>query len=222
MLFRSLLDPPLHEFLPQDDETIAELAKDMGIEPIVIKKRCEELAEFNPMLGHRGCRLAVTYPEIAVMQTKAIINAAIAVNKEGLNVEPEIMIPLVGALNEFRTVKQTIVETADEVIKAAGVELKYTVGTMIEIPRACLIADEIAQEADFFSFGTNDLTQMTFGYSRDDAGKFLGEYVDREILEKDPFQVLDQDGVGKLVQMAAKLARGEKGEIGRASCRERV
>ena len=207
-----LLDPPLHEFLPQDDETIAELAKDMGIEPIVIKKRCEELAEFNPMLGHRGCRLAVTYPEIAVMQTKAIINAAIAVNKEGLNVEPEIMIPLVGALNEFRTVKQTVVETADEVIKAAGVELKYTVGTMIEIPRACLIADEIAQEADFFSFGTNDLTQMTFGYSRDDAGKFLGEYVDREILEKDPFQVLDQDGVGKLVQLAAKLARGEKGD----------
>ena len=207
-----LLDPPLHEFLPQDDETIAELAKDMGIEPIVIKKRCEELAEFNPMLGHRGCRLAVTYPEIAVMQTKAIINAAIAVNKEGLNVEPEIMIPLVGALNEFRTVKQTVVETADEVIKAAGVELKYTVGTMIEIPRACLIADEIAQEADFFSFGTNDLTQMTFGYSRDDAGKFLGEYVDREILEKDPFQVLDQHGVGKLVQMASKLARGVKGD----------
>ena len=207
-----LLDPPLHEFLPQDDETIEELAKDMGIQPIAIKKRCEELAEFNPMLGHRGCRLAVTYPEIAVMQTKAIINAAIAVNKEGLNVEPEIMIPLVGALNEFRTVKQTVVETADEVIKAAGVELKYTVGTMIEIPRACLIADEIAQEADFFSFGTNDLTQMTFGYSRDDAGKFLGEYVDREILEKDPFQVLDQDGVGKLVQMAAKLARGEKGD----------
>ncbi len=207
-----LLDPPLHEFLPQDDETIAELAKDMGIEPIVIKKRCEELAEFNPMLGHRGCRLAVTYPEIAVMQTKAIINAAIAVNKEGLNVEPEIMIPLVGALNEFRTVKQTIVETADEVIKAAGVELKYTVGTMIEIPRACLIADEIAQEADFFSFGTNDLTQMTFGYSRDDAGKFLGEYVDREILEKDPFQVLDQHGVGKLVKMAASLARGVKGD----------
>ena len=207
-----LLDPPLHEFLPQDDETIAELAKDMGIDPIVIKKRCEELAEFNPMLGHRGCRLAVTYPEIAVMQTKAIINAAIAVNREGLNVEPEIMIPLVGALNEFRTVKQTIVETADKVIKTAGVELKYTVGTMIEIPRACLIADEIAQEADFFSFGTNDLTQMTFGYSRDDAGKFLGEYVDREILEKDPFQVLDQDGVGKLVQMASKLARGVKGD----------
>ena len=207
-----LLDPPLHEFLPQDDETIEELAKDMGIQPIAIKKRCEELAEFNPMLGHRGCRLAVTYPEIAVMQTKAIINAAIAVNKEGLNVEPEIMIPLVGAINEFKTVKQIIVDTAEEIIKEAGVELKYTVGTMIEIPRACLIADEIAQEADFFSFGTNDLTQMTFGYSRDDAGKFLGEYVDREILEKDPFQVLDQDGVGKLVQMAAKLARGEKGD----------
>lgn len=207
-----LLDPPLHEFLPQDDETIEELAKDMGIEAIAIKKRCEELAEFNPMLGHRGCRLAVTYPEIAVMQTKAIINAAIAVNKEGLNVEPEIMIPLVGALNEFRTVKETVVETANAVIEAAGVELKYTVGTMIEIPRACLIADEIAQEADFFSFGTNDLTQMTFGYSRDDAGKFLGEYVDREILEKDPFQVLDQHGVGKLVKMAATLARGVKGD----------
>ncbi|MCI6736987.1 MAG: pyruvate, phosphate dikinase, partial [Intestinibacter sp.] len=207
-----LLDPPLHEFLPQDDETIAELAKDMGIEAIAIKKRCEELAEFNPMLGHRGCRLAVTYPEIAVKQTKAIINAAIAVNKEGLNVEPEIMIPLVGALNEFRTVKQTVVETADAVIAEAGVELKYTVGTMIEIPRACLIADEIAKEADFFSFGTNDLTQMTFGYSRDDAGKFLGEYVDREILEKDPFQVLDQHGVGKLVKMAATLARGVKGD----------
>ena len=207
-----LLDPPLHELLPQDDETIEELAKDMGIQPIAIKKRCEELAEFNPMLGHRGCRLAVTYPEIAVMQTKAIINAAIAVNKEGLNVEPEIMIPLVGAINEFKTVKQIIVDTAEEIIKEAGVELKYTVGTMIEIPRACLIADEIAKEADFFSFGTNDLTQMTFGYSRDDAGKFLGEYVDREILEKDPFQVLDQDGVGKLVQMAAKLARGEKGD----------
>ena len=207
-----LLDPPLHEFLPQDDETIAELAKDMGIEAIAIKKRCEELAEFNPMLGHRGCRLAVTYPEIAVMQTKAIINAAITVNKEGLNVEPEIMIPLVGALNEFRTVKQTVVETADAVIAEAGVELKYTVGTMIEIPRACLIADEIAQEADFFSFGTNDLTQMTFGYSRDDAGKFLGEYVDREILEKDPFQVLDQHGVGKLVKMAATAAREVKGD----------
>ena len=207
-----LLDPPLHEFLPQDDETIEELAKDMGIQPIAIKKRCEELAEFNPMLGHRGCRLAVTYPEIAVMQTKAIINAAIAVNKEGLNVEPEIMIPLVGAINEFKTVKQIIVDTAEEIIKEAGVELEYTVGTMIEIPRACLIADEIAKEADFFSFGTNDLTQMTFGYSRDDAGKFLGEYVDREILEKDPFQVLDQDGVGKLVQMAAKLARGVKGD----------
>ena len=207
-----LLDPPLHEFLPQDDETIEELAKDMGIQPIAIKKRCEELAEFNPMLGHRGCRLAVTYPEIAVMQTKAIINAAIAVNKEGLNVEPEIMIPLVGAINEFKTVKQIIVDTAEEIIKEAGVELKYTVGTMIEIPRACLIADEIAKEADFFSFGTNDLTQMTFGYSRDDAGKFLGEYVDREILEKDPFQVLDQHGVGKLVQMASKLARGVEGD----------
>ncbi|MEG0050639.1 MAG: pyruvate, phosphate dikinase [Terrisporobacter sp.] len=207
-----LLDPPLHEFLPHDDETIEELAKDMNIDAKEIKKRIVDLAEFNPMLGHRGCRLAVTYPEIAVMQTKAIINAAIEVNKGGLNVEPEIMIPLVGALNEFRVVKNIIVETANLVIEEAGVELKYTVGTMIEIPRACLIADEIAKEADFFSFGTNDLTQMTFGYSRDDAGKFLGQYVDEEILEKDPFQVLDQNGVGKLVKMASTLAREVKGK----------
>ena len=207
-----LLDPPLHEFLPHDDETINELAKDMNIDAKEIKKRIVDLAEFNPMLGHRGCRLAVTYPEIAVMQTKAIINAAIEVNKEGLKVEPEIMIPLVGALNEFRNVKNTIVETANKIIEENNVNLKYTVGTMIEIPRACLIADEIAREADFFSFGTNDLTQMTFGYSRDDAGKFLNEYVDKEILEKDPFQTLDQNGVGKLVKMAANLAREEKGD----------
>ena len=207
-----LLDPPLHEFLPHDDETINELAKDMNIDAKEIKKRIVDLAEFNPMLGHRGCRLAVTYPEIAVMQTKAIINAAIEVNKEGLNVEPEIMIPLVGALNEFRNVKNTIVETANKIIEENNVNLKYTVCTIIEIPRACLIADEIAREADFFSFGTNDLTQMTFGYSRDDAGKFLNEYVDKEILEKDPFQTLDQNGVGKLVKMAANLAREEKGD----------
>lgn len=207
-----LLDPPLHEFLPHDDETIEELAKEMNIDASEIRKRIVDLAEFNPMLGHRGCRLAVTYPEIAVMQTKAIINAAIEVKKEGLNVEPEIMIPLVGALNEFRVVKNIIVETANSIIEESNVDLKYTVGTMIEIPRACLIADEIAREADFFSFGTNDLTQMTFGYSRDDAGKFLGQYVDEEILEKDPFQVLDQNGVGKLVKMASTLARQEKGD----------
>ena len=206
-----LLDPPLHEFLPHDDETIEELAKDMNIQASEIRKRIVDLAEFNPMLGHRGCRLAVTYPEIAVMQTKAIINAAIEVNKEGLNVEPEIMIPLVGELNEFRVVKNIIVETANAIIEESNIDLKYTVGTMIEIPRACLIADEIAREADFFSFGTNDLTQMTFGYSRDDAGKFLNQYVDEEILEKDPFQVLDQNGVGKLVKMASTLARQEKG-----------
>ena len=207
-----LLDPPLHEFLPHDDETINELAKDMNIPAKEIRKRIVDLSEFNPMLGHRGCRLAVTYPEIAVMQTKAIINAAIEVNKYGLNVQPEIMIPLVGAINEFRNVKNTIVETANKIIEENNVDLKYTVGTMIEIPRACLIADEIAREADFFSFGTNDLTQMTFGYSRDDAGKFLNEYVDKEILEKDPFQTLDQDGVGKLVKMAATLARQEKSD----------
>ena len=207
-----LLDPPLHEFLPHDNETIEELAKDMNIEASEIRKRIVDLSEFNPMLGHRGCRLAITYPEIAVMQTKAIINAAIQVNKEGLQVEPEIMIPLVGAINEFREVKNTIVQTADEIIKENNIELKYTVGTMIEIPRACLIADEIAREADFFSFGTNDLTQMTFGYSRDDASKFLNEYVNKDILEKDPFQTLDQNGVGNLVKMASTLARQEKGE----------
>ena len=207
-----LLDPPLHEFLPHDDETIEVLAKDMNIDASEIRKRIVDLDEFNPMLGHRGCRLAVTYPEIAVMQTKAIINAAIEVKKEGLNVEPEIMIPLVGALNEFRVVKNIIAETANSIIEESNVDLKYTIGTMIEIPRACLIADEIAREADFFSFGTNDLTQMTFGYSRDDAGKFLGQYVDEEILEKDPFQVLDQNGVGKLVKMASTLARQEKGD----------
>ena len=206
-----LLDPPLHEFLPHDDETIKELANDMNISVSEIKKRIEDLSEFNPMLGHRGCRLALTYPEIAIMQTKAIINAAIEVNKQGLNVEPEIMIPLVGVLNEFRTVKNIIADTANSIIGKSNVDLKYSIGTMIEIPRACLIADEIAKEADFFSFGTNDLTQMTFGYSRDDAGKFLGQYINDEILEKDPFQVLDQSGVGKLVKMATTLARQEKG-----------
>ncbi|RDY23951.1 pyruvate, phosphate dikinase [Romboutsia maritimum] len=215
-----LLDPPLHEFLPHDDETIAELAKTMGIEISEIKKRIVDLDEFNPMLGHRGCRLGVTYPEISQMQAKAIMQGAIEATKQGIKVIPEIMIPLVGEVKEFKIIRDLIKETVDAVIKEEGVTVDYTIGTMIEIPRACLTADEIAEVADFFSFGTNDLTQMTFGYSRDDAGKFLGEYVNKEILEKDPFQVLDQNGVGKLVEMGVKLGKSAKPQIKLGICGE--
>lgn len=196
-----LLDPPLHEFLPSDDETIEELAKSMNIETNDIKKRILDLEEFNPMLGHRGCRLAITYPEIYQMQAKAIIEAAIKVTKEGVKVSPEIMIPLVGEVKELKNIRELVIKTVENTIKEEDLKIDYTVGTMIEIPRACLTADEIAKEADFFSFGTNDLTQMTFGYSRDDAGKFLGQYMDKDILDKDPFQVLDQNGVGKLINL---------------------
>ena len=202
-----LLDPPLHEFLPSDDETIEELAKSMNIETNDIKKRILDLEEFNPMLGHRGCRLAITYPEIYQMQAKAIIEAAIKVTKDGVKVSPEIMIPLVGEVKELKNIRELVIKTVENTIKEEGLKIDYTVGTMIEIPRACLTADEIAKEADFFSFGTNDLTQMTFGYSRDDAGKFLGQYMDKDILDKDPFQVLDQNGVGKLIKMATKLSK---------------
>lgn len=202
-----LLDPPLHEFLPSDDETIEELAKSMNIETNDIKKRILDLEEFNPMLGHRGCRLAITYPEIYQMQAKAIIEAAIKVTKEGVKVSPEIMIPLVGEVKELKNIRELVIKTVENTIKEEGLKIDYTVGTMIEIPRACLTADEIAKEADFFSFGTNDLTQMTFGYSRDDAGKFLGQYMDKDILDKDPFQVLDQNGVGKLIKMATNLSK---------------
>ena len=215
-----LLDPPLHEFLPQDDETIAELAESMGIDAAEIRKRIVDLEEFNPMLGHRGCRLAVTYPEICVMQARAIIEGAIEAINKGVEVHPEIMVPLVGEVNELKLIRGMIEETAEKVMEEKGVKVDYTVGTMIEIPRACLTADEIAEVADFFSFGTNDLTQMGFGYSRDDAGKFLGEYVDKEILEKDPFQVLDQKGIGKLVQMGAKLGRSVKPELKLGICGE--
>ena len=207
-----LLDPPLHEFLPHEDEEIDALAKDMGMSFDELKKIVTDLHEFNPMMGHRGCRLDVTYPEIAVMQTKAIIQAAINVNREGMNIVPEIMIPLVGEKKELKYVKDIITKTADEVITRNEVEMKYSVGTMIEIPRACLVADEIAEEAEFFSFGTNDLTQMTFGFSRDDAGKFLNSYYDKKIYESDPFAKLDQRGVGKLVEMAVRL--GEKTRTG--------
>ncbi|WP_101772740.1 pyruvate, phosphate dikinase [Peptostreptococcus faecalis] len=202
-----LLDPPLHEFLPHEDEAIEELAKKMNIRPSDLKKRVSDLDEFNPMLGHRGCRLAVTYPEICVMQARAIAQGAILANKEGIKVIPEIMVPLVGTVNELKLLRPIIEDTMNEEFEKAGVEIPYTVGTMIEIPRACITADEIAEVADFFSFGTNDLTQMGFGYSRDDAGKFLGEYVEKGILEKDPFQVLDQKGIGKFVEMAVKLGR---------------
>ncbi len=215
-----LLDPPLHEFLPQDDPSIEALAKQMNIRPSELKKRVVDLEEFNPMLGHRGCRLAVTYPEICVMQARAIAQGAILAVKEGIEVHPEIMVPLVGTVNELKVLRPLIEETVNEEIEKSGVKFEYTVGTMIEIPRACVTADEIAEVADFFSFGTNDLTQMGFGYSRDDAGKFLGEYVDKGILEKDPFQVLDQNGIGKLVEMAAKLGRTTKPELKLGICGE--
>ena len=203
------LDPPLHEFVPTEEADIEKLAKAQGKTVEQIKTIIDGLHEFNPMMGHRGCRLAVTYPEIAKMQTKAVIRAAIEVQKEHAdwNIKPEIMIPLVGEVKELKFVKQVVVETADAEIAAAGVKLEYEVGTMIEIPRAALTADEIAKEADFFCFGTNDLTQMTFGFSRDDAGKFLGAYYDNKIFENDPFAKLDQAGVGKLMDMAIKLGK---------------
>lgn len=215
-----LLDPPLHEFLPSDSEAIADLAKNLGISVEEVNKRIVDLEEVNPMLGHRGCRLAITYPEICVMQAKALAQGAIEAIREGVEVSPEIMVPLVGEVNELKVLRKLIEETVDATIEAEGVRFDYTVGTMIEIPRACLTADEIAEVADFFSFGTNDLTQMSFGYSRDDAGKFLGEYVDKELLEKDPFQVLDQNGVGKLVKMAAELGRGVKSDLKLGICGE--
>ena len=215
-----LLDPPLHEFVPKEDEDIKVLAADMGIEFADLKSMIEDLHEFNPMMGHRGCRLAVTYPEMAEMQTRAIIEAAINVNKGGMHVVPEIMIPLVGEVKELKFVKDIVVKTADEVIKNSGAELKYMVGTMIEIPRAALTADDIAQEAEFFSFGTNDLTQMTYGFSRDDAGKFLDEYYNKKIFESDPFAKLDQTGVGKLVKMSVELGRKTRPDIKLGICGE--
>ena len=215
------LDPPLHEFLPHTDEEIAPLAESLGMTFEALKERVESLKEFNPMMGHRGCRLAVTYPEIAEMQTRAVIEAAINVNKEkGWNIEPEIMIPLVGEVKELKFVKKTVVATADAVIAEAGVDMKYHVGTMIEIPRAALTADKIAEEAEFFSFGTNDLTQMTFGFSRDDAGKFLGDYYKNNIYEHDPFQTIDVDGVGQLVQMAVEKGKKTRPDIMLGICGE--
>ncbi len=214
------LDPPLHEFVPHTDDEIAELAKEMGMTFEDLKTKVEDLAEFNPMLGHRGCRLAVTYPEIAKMQTTAVIQAAINVKNSGMDVTPEIMIPLVGSIEELKYVKKVVCDTADEIIKNANIDMKYQVGTMIEIPRAALLADEIAKEAEFFSFGTNDLTQMTFGLSRDDAGKFLDDYYSKKIYESDPFAKLDQDGVGKLVKMAAENGKATRPGMTMGICGE--
>ena len=215
-----LLDPPLHEFLPHEDEEIMQLAKDMNMSFVELKQIVLELHEFNPMMGHRGCRLDVTYPEIAVMQTKAIIEAAINVKKDGIEVHPEIMIPLIGDIKEIKFVKDIVVNTAEELIRNSGIELKYMVGTMIEIPRACIIADEIAKEAEFFSFGTNDLTQLTYGFSRDDAGKFLKSYYDKKIFDFDPFQRIDEIGVGKLVETAVELAQKTRPDIELGICGE--
>ena len=214
------LDPPLHEFLPHTDEEIADLAKEMGLTFEKLKATVESLHEFNPMLGHRGCRLSITYPEIAEMQTRAVIEAAIEVNKDGLNVTPEIMIPLVGDVKELKFVRDVVVATAEKVIAEKGVKLAYKIGTMIEVPRAALTADEIAEYAEFFSFGTNDLTQMTFGFSRDDAGKFLEEYYARKIFESDPFAHIDQKGVGKLMKMAVELGRSIRPDLHLGICGE--
>jgi pyruvate,orthophosphate dikinase len=215
-----LLDPPLHEFLPQENKDIEALAKEMGLTFEELKGIVSDLHEFNPMLGHRGCRLAVTYPEIAEIQTRAIIEAAINVVKKGISVIPEIMIPLVGEAKELKYVKDVVIQTANEVIEQAGVKLQYMVGTMLEIPRAAITADEIAKEAEFFSFGTNDMTQMAFGFSRDDAGKFLEEYYNKKIYEFDPFARIDQAGVGKLIEMAVKLGRQARPDIKLGICGE--
>ena len=216
------LDPPLHEFVPTGEKEQKELAKEMGMTLKAFKAVCDGLHEVNPMMGHRGCRLAVTYPEIAEMQTKAVIRAAIKTNKKHpkWHVVPEIMIPLVGDVAELKYVKDIVVKTADAEIKKAKSNMTYHVGTMIEIPRAALLADEIAAEAEFFSFGTNDLTQMTFGFSRDDAGKFLGSYYDAKIFEQDPFARLDQHGVGKLIETAVKLGRSTRPDIKLGICGE--
>ena len=215
------LDPPLHEFLPTDEEDIKALAKDMNVSLEHLKNKIDELHEFNPMMGHRGCRLAVTYPEIAKMQTRALMEAAIEVHEEeGLDITPEIMIPLVGEKRELKFVKDVVIEVAEQVKKEKKSDIQYHIGTMIEIPRAALLADEISTEAEFFSFGTNDLTQMTFGFSRDDAGKFLDAYYQNKIYEFDPFARLDQNGVGKLVKMAAELGRKARPDIHLGICGE--
>ncbi|MDD4200081.1 MAG: pyruvate, phosphate dikinase, partial [Eubacteriales bacterium] len=216
-----LLDPPLHEFIPHTEEELKELAKTIGKPYEKLAKKAEDLHEFNPMLGHRGCRLAVTYPEIAEMQAEAIIRAAVEVKKEkGYDMVPEIMIPLIGSKEELANVKKIVVDTIDKVFESEGMSIQYLVGTMIEIPRAALTADEIAEEAEFFSFGTNDLTQMGFGFSRDDTGNIIKEYIEKGILEDDPFASLDQGGIGKLVEMAVELGKKTRPNIHLGICGE--
>ena len=216
-----VLDPPLHELVPTEKDDIDDLAIKMMMTAEQVQEICDSLHEFNPMMGHRGCRLAVTYPEIASMQTRAVMEAANEVKAEqGYDIVPEIMIPLVGEKKELKFVKDVVVETAEQVKKEKNSDIQYHIGTMIEIPRAALLADEIAEEAEFFSFGTNDLTQMTFGFSRDDAGKFLGDYYKHKIYESDPFARLDQKGVGQLVQMAAEKGRKTRPDIKLGICGE--
>jgi len=215
-----LLDPPLHEFVPHEEKDQVEIAKELGIDPQKVKERVDSLHEFNPMLGHRGCRLGNTYPEITQMQARAIIEAAINVKKQGVKVLPEIMVPLIGTLAEFKLQEEIIRETAEAVFKESGEKVEYMVGTMIEIPRAALTADKVAESAEFFSFGTNDLTQMTFGYSRDDAGTFLPIYLNKNLLKHDPFQVLDQEGVGQLVEMGTKRGRSTRPDLKVGICGE--
>ncbi len=215
-----LLDPPLHEFVPNDDASQKEMAKELGVNVEKIKQKVEDLHETNPMLGHRGCRLGITYPEITEMQARAIFEAACQLDREGVDVKPEVMVPLVGSVNELKLQKEIIVTTAQKVMDEMGVKIDYMVGTMIEVPRAALTADEIGEVAEFFSFGTNDLTQMTYGFSRDDAGKFLSEYIDKKIFARDPFQALDQNGVGKLVEMAVEKGKKARPDLKLGICGE--
>ncbi|MEZ4700162.1 MAG: putative PEP-binding protein [Rhodothermales bacterium] len=215
-----LLDPPLHEFLPHDAEGQQQMAKEMGIPVEQIVAQVEALSEFNPMLGHRGCRLGITYPEITEMQARAILEAAVELSQQGVKVLPEIMVPLIGTVEEFVNQKQIILATAEKVFAEKGAKVEYLIGTMIEIPRAALTAADIAQEAEFFSFGTNDLTQMTFGYSRDDAGRFLPQYVESKILQEDPFQSLDRNGVGQLVRMGTEGGRKTRPNLKVGICGE--
>lgn len=215
-----LLDPPLHEFVPHDLKGQQIMADEMGVSVEEIQKRVASLAENNPMLGHRGCRLGITFPEITAMQTRAILTAACELKKEGKNPKPEIMVPLIGILYEFKQQKEVILKTAKEVFEKEGIEVKFEIGTMIEVPRAALTADKIASEAEYFSFGTNDLTQMTFGYSRDDIASFLPVYLEKKILSVDPFQVLDQNGVGQLIKMAVEKGRAVRPGMRTGICGE--
>ncbi len=215
-----MLDPPLHEFVPHEEANQREMAIELGITPEAVKAKVDSLHEFNPMLGHRGCRLGITYPEITEMQARAIFEAACRLKKEGVDVKPEVMVPLVGSVKELTLQKEIIVSTAEKVMKEMNTKVEYMVGTMIEVPRAAITADEIAVEAEFFSFGTNDLTQMTFGFSRDDSGSFLPEYVNKKILANDPFRVLDRNGVGQLIKMAVAKGRGQRPKLKVGICGE--